>query len=54
MAKKGPKRQKRRAAPHKRQAGSIVIDEAIAHRQREAVIEIAAGGKTGARPWNWG
>jgi Fe-S-cluster containining protein len=49
MVKKGQKRRKRRTAPHQRQAGSGVIDEALAQRQREAVIEIAAAGRTGAQ-----
>jgi Fe-S-cluster containining protein len=54
MAKKGPKPQKRRKTSPEGQAGFEVIDATIARRQQEAVLELAARGRSGAQALEMG
>jgi Fe-S-cluster containining protein len=54
MAKKGPKRQQRRKTSLEGQAGFEIIDKTIARRQQEAVLELAAKGRSGAQALEMG
>jgi Fe-S-cluster containining protein len=54
MARKGPKGQHRRTPCPEGQVGFGGIDATIARRQQEAVLELAAGGRSGAQALQMG